>query len=200
MRREIKEHTLFDDKFGESITIIDLGACRGEFSDGMSDHYNVKKAILIEAVPNNFNHIGRRENYSIYNRAISTVSNNKVIFYEDLKSPYNGSFLTNYFGGVAHEIPTVTIEELMTEHSLDFVDILKVDIEGAEYEILYNLDEEILNKIGQITVEFHDFLTVPKRYTSQDVINRFVSLGFQYTSNHYPGAPHIPHYDVCFYR
>ena len=44
---------------------------------------------------------------------------------------------------------------IMESFSLDFIDILKLDCEGAEYDILYNTPDVILNKIGSIAMETH---------------------------------------------
>jgi FkbM family methyltransferase len=52
-------------------------------------------------------------------------------------------------------VPTITLKELVDQIDNDELTILKIDIEGAEYEILKNsLDS--LNNIKIIFVEFHN--------------------------------------------
>ena len=52
-----------------------------------------------------------------------------------------------------HEtVPTLSLEDLLKKYSLDSVDLLKVDIEGSEYEFLYGKD---LSKINNLVVELH---------------------------------------------
>jgi hypothetical protein len=56
--------------------------------------------------------------------------------------------------------------------------VLKMDIEGAELEVLDSLNDEFFAEIGQLTIEFHDFLGYA---TTEDVVSRvdrIVSLGF----------------------
>ena len=36
------------------------------------------------------------------------------------------------------------------------IDFLKIDCEGSEYDILYNLDSNLYAKIKVISLEFHD--------------------------------------------
>ena len=48
---------------------------------------------------------------------------------------------------------TVTLEELMEEHELDRIDILKLDCEGSEFSILRNTT--VLDEIGLIVGEYH---------------------------------------------
>jgi hypothetical protein len=106
MERIIKEHTFFDELFNDEIIIIDLGACKGEFIDEMNKIFKIKKAILVEANPTNFKLLESKENYVLYNKAITNKSNEIIDFYEDINSPYNGSKIFNYFNGTKHEIKT----------------------------------------------------------------------------------------------
>ena len=66
MEKVIKEHTFFDDYFGDEIVVVDLGACQGEFTDELNQYYKIKKAILVEANPTNFNKLTKKENYILY--------------------------------------------------------------------------------------------------------------------------------------
>ena len=47
MEKRIMEHTFFDDLFREKINIIDLGACKGEFSFHLNEMYDVDKIVVI---------------------------------------------------------------------------------------------------------------------------------------------------------
>ena len=48
----------------------------------------------------------------------------------------------------------------------DFVDLVKMDIEGMELEMLNSIPDSVLARIGQMSVEFHDFNAM---YSSQEV-------------------------------
>jgi len=54
----------------------------------------------------------------------------------------------------SYEVPLVTISEIMDEFNIEEFEYVKIDIEGAEYQILENLPKGI----KQFSVEFHDFL------------------------------------------
>jgi FkbM family methyltransferase len=49
-----------------------------------------------------------------------------------------------------------TISDIMVEHRVSRIDLLKVDVEGEELEVLRGIDEADWEKIGQIVVEVHD--------------------------------------------
>jgi hypothetical protein len=83
-------------------------------------------------------------------------------------------------------VETISLPEFCQLYNIQKIDLLKLDIEGAELEVLNNLDEEFLvNNILQITVEFHEFLdptVVPK---IKSIIKKIRGLGF---------------YHICFSR
>jgi Methyltransferase FkbM domain len=49
----------------------------------------------------------------------------------------------------------VTVPEIMREHGLDRIDLLKVDIEGSEMEVFSHADAWI-GSVDAISVELHD--------------------------------------------
>ena len=55
----------------------------------------------------------------------------------------------------AIEVPCLGLFDVFEEHKIDRCDLLKLDCEGAEYEVLYNAPEEVLNKIDQMAIEVH---------------------------------------------
>lgn len=200
MLHNIKEHTFFDNFLRKEITVVDLGTCQGEFIDEMDTLFNIKKSILVEANPTNFKKIKKSPNRVLYNKAIDSVNGSFIKFYEDPGSPYNGSKHFNYFNGIEHQIETITLETLCEENNIEFIDILKIDIEGAEYDVLENLPDSFFSKIGQITVEFHDFVDPKLKPKTQEIINKMVSLGFNYISKPINYMHNSENYDVLFYR
>jgi len=200
MVQEIKEHTFFDDYFRKEINVVDLGACRGEFIDEINSLYNVKKAILVEANPTNFSQLKDLPNYVLYNKAISSKDNEIIEFFEDPTSPYNGSKDFNYFNGIKHSIKTINLETLCKENNIDFIDILKIDIEGAEYDVLENIPDSFFDKIGQITVEFHDFVDPELKPRTVEIVKRMNDLGFSHIAKPIKHMHGSDYYDVLFYR
>ncbi len=61
-------------------------------------------------------------------------------------------------------VSTTTLADLLAEYSLPSVDLLKMDIEGAEYPILESLDADTWGKIRRIILEYH---TVHRRKPSE---------------------------------
>lgn len=200
MEKVIMEHTFFDDLLNDEIVVIDLGACKGEFINTIEKEYKVKKAILVEANPTNFNHLIPKDNFILYNRVISNKSNEIVDFYEDPKSPYNGSKIFNYFQGINHKIETISLVDIINDNKITYVDLLKIDIEGSEYEIMLDISDEIYNIINQITIEFHDFVDSELKKETEKIINKLENLGFKRISKPIQHMNNSNNYDVLFYK
>lgn len=80
------------------------------------------------------------------------------------------------------ELPSTTIDNEMERYQLTAIDVLKLDIEGFEYEVLHSvLSNRSLPK--QILVEFHDFLPGISREKTQRSLSALRNRGY-----------------VCFYK
>lgn len=53
------------------------------------------------------------------------------------------------------EVEAVSLESVFANNKIASCDVLKMDVEGAEYDILLNTDIEILRKIKYLALEFH---------------------------------------------
>ncbi len=53
------------------------------------------------------------------------------------------------------KVPCLTLRQVMDENNINKCDLLKMDCEGAEYDILYNCPQEYLQRIDQIAMEVH---------------------------------------------
>lgn len=199
----IKEHTFIDKDFtNNKAVIVDLGACLGEFTAEFSEKFmGIKKSVLIEANPTNFNLIKDIENTEKLNRFISTVNGGHEIFQEDPRSPYNGTSMFNYFENpVEHKIERINIDSILEMYNIEKIDILKIDIEGAEYDILENITNKTLERIDQITVEFHDFIDPSLKDRTAAIVDNMKSLGYSVISNRLDYKYGSDYYDTLFYK
>ena len=62
-------------------------------------------------------------------------------------------------------VGATTIKKLMNKYGIEKLDLLKLDIEGAEYSVLMSLDPNVTK---QISVEFHDFRGMNPKYPDNE--------------------------------
>jgi FkbM family methyltransferase len=71
-----------------------------------------------------------------------------------------------------------TLSTLMRENHHNHIDLLKMDIEGFEYDVLKNILDEQLN-IRQILIEFHHGMYTFSNRDTLDAVNRLRKAGYR---------------------
>ena len=77
-------------------------------------------------------------------------------------------------GGIglkSESVVAMTLGEIFAESQIPQCDFLKIDCEGAEYEILANLSPELSKRIMRVSIETHSG-------RGQEAVDRLKSLGF----------------------
>jgi hypothetical protein len=78
---------------------------------------------------------------------------------------------------VRFEGDEITLAELLDTHQLDSVDLLKVDCEGAEYDILPNTPDEVFDRVENIAFEYHEVDGYEARL--EQVLDQLSSVGYR---------------------
>lgn len=86
-------------------------------------------------------------------------------------------------GSHAVTVRTVTLKNIFDEHKIDRCDVLKMNAEGVEYDILYGLPADYLQRIQAIVMNYHLFVPKP-RCTPQELKSYLESHGFTVTEQH----------------
>jgi hypothetical protein len=76
------------------------------------------------------------------------------------------------------EVRGCRFETLMAQNQVDHIDLLKVDIEGAEVDLFATTCDQTLKRIQQITIEFHDFCGLISVKDVLAIRRRLERLGF----------------------
>jgi len=61
------------------------------------------------------------------------------------------------FGEILHEVQGMTVDAIMQEQGIEHIDILKIDIEGAEREV-FRAPSAWIRKVDSLIVELHERL------------------------------------------
>jgi FkbM family methyltransferase len=76
------------------------------------------------------------------------------------------------------QVEAVTLEELISRVPDASIDLIKMDIEGAELDVLERIPVGVLSRVRQLTVEFHQFVSPESRGRIEAIKKRFYNLGF----------------------
>jgi FkbM family methyltransferase len=81
------------------------------------------------------------------------------------------------------EVQIVSVKEFLEQHKISQVDLIKINIEGGEYELLEDiLDSNMINVFNDIQVQFHDFFPEAKNRMNriQERLAETHELTYQY--------------------
>lgn len=155
----IMGHFFYAKLLNNNSIIIDLGANKGGFSSEISQIFKCQ-CYAVEPSPSLFFKINENNFVHKFNNAITNYNGTVRFFISKNSQASSINKLHSLRSGIAEEIPieAVTFETFLQRIGVTFVDLLKVDIEGAEFEFFNSTSDEILKRINQIAIEFHDFI------------------------------------------
>ncbi len=78
------------------------------------------------------------------------------------------------------EVPLVTLADAL--QGLEHVDLLKIDIEGSEYDLLLNGDTTALERVDRIIMEADYTSDIDPTHQVADLDRRLIELGFTHTT------------------
>jgi FkbM family methyltransferase len=139
----------------EDSIVMDLGGYEGWFTSVIHDRYK-SKIYCFEPIENHYNICKDKfimfDNIKVYQSCLSH-ENKLTGFY------LAGDASSLYFGRGELQplnIPSIKIDEFMLSENIEFVDLLKMNIEGSEYKLLeYIIKNNMTTKFKNIQVQFH---------------------------------------------
>ena len=162
---------LFRPKEGD--TVVDIGAHMGRYTITSSKSVGASgKVIAVEAHPYNFRilqhnlRLNKLTNVSPLNWAVYSKKERLKLYLpdEDLGYTMHHSLMTNYLTTKYSkeierrylEVEADTLDNLLKSRGINRVDWIKIDVEGAEYEVLKGAKEILsANNHISILVEVH---------------------------------------------
>jgi FkbM family methyltransferase len=138
-------------------TIIDAGANAGFASIFYANKYPKARIFAIEVAEANFRVLAK--NVAPYKNIIpihaALWSAEGQIGISGREHGYWGFRVLGSSEMLKETVPAITVNGLMNRYNIEYIDLLKIDIEGAEKEVLENSGTWI-DKVGAIAIETHD--------------------------------------------
>ncbi len=174
-------HTFLAAPLGPGSVVVDLGGSTAAFSRAIAAQYGCLCHVA-EAAADNFQRIPAYDRVVKYHRALGGVDGPVELMIADDRTHW-GSLAplggTKY--GATENVEGVTLQGFLGAIGADRPDLVKIDIEGAEIAMFAAAPDETLCSIGQMTVEFHDFMDRGNARLAAEVAGvkaRLAGLGF----------------------
>ena len=170
------------------LTIIDVGCGHeAEFSTNMIERYDAKCIAVDPTLKHKsaLAHFAQKYQDRFIHVPFAVCASNSTLTFFQSNVNESGSIMTDHVNvvrdeGISYEVRGITPVSLLNYLRLDSADILKLDIEGAEYELLEGIGKDELIPFEQVFVEFHHHAV--ERYTETDTrkaVEKICDFGFE---------------------
>ena len=150
----ICSHSFIGNLINRNSLVLDFGANQGKFAQRITHAFS-PQVYLVEPVPELFQKLPIGEKLKKF-RCCITGKTGTV----RLSMPVDRCATTYAIGTEDNflEVPSISINDFLDRNNINSIDLLKMDIEGAELDVLRSISRDHLHAIKQMTIEFHDFL------------------------------------------
>jgi len=154
---------------------LDLGANLGSYT-ALAIKKGAEKCLLVEPTPEVVESLkltfSEFKDIIIEQAAVTNRSVDKISFTtEDNKLSSVGNFVSDD-GDIS--VDNYRIAELIKKYNIDKISLLKIDIEGSEYEVVMGLEDWIFDRTSSISLETHIF----KGGDDSHLVEKIISHGF----------------------
>lgn len=145
---------------GDEKVILDVGANIGAFSVFAGYRCPSASIYALEPFPTTFRQLyhnieinNLQQRVRIHSLALAGHSGERIMSDVDSEPSHKRHFAEDNGNGTT--VKTLSLADFLTQEQIDVVDFLKMDIEGAEHEVILSTPAEVLQKFGIISMEFH---------------------------------------------
>ena len=171
--------------------IFDIGACHGSVALTYNNLFRSPKIYCFEPFPESFEILKKNlspyDNIKSLNIALSdktglsklNVNSNKATN-SLLPSDERGE---DFWGKNLYKtenvinVNTITLDDIIKQFSIPIIDILKIDVQGGEYEVFQGAEEFLSNQ--KVSLIYSEMIMCPT-YKGQHTLSEYFSLLYKY--------------------
>lgn len=156
--------------------VVDIGANIGVFTifAGLN---GASRVVAVEPNQESFTVLLKNINGNSLGNVVAPMrkaisqNSDEVVHLPRSSSPYNK--ISGSEQPDLEPVETVSLENVID--GIEHVDLLKMDCEGAEYDVLMTCPDSILHRVQNLRIEIHS----SKRFSKSDLIGRLQAAGFR---------------------
>ena len=174
----IQEYSGDDFPISNDDVIIDVGAHIGLFALFASQFCKNGKIFCYEPIKENYKilieniEMNQIQNIFPNNLAVTKETSRVKIFLNDDQSGHSMFIQNKNFV----EVDSKSLSDIFIDNGIKECDFLKLDCEGAEYEIIESLSSDLFTKINKTAIEYHMVDTKPELL--KQLINKLKQFSF----------------------
>ena len=175
----IKEYSRLGFEINENDVIIEIGAHIGLFSLFAWQYCKNGKIYCFEPVKENYDmllsnlELNGIKNIMPINSAVSNEESTVTIFLNQDEAGHSMYSPTSR----QLQVRSTSLKKIFDDNKIEKCDFIKMDCEGAEYEIINSLPPDYFQKIKKIAIEYHFADTKPE--SLKNLIKKLESLSYK---------------------
>ena len=164
-------------------TVVDIGACLGGFAVFAARRAPGIRVHAFEPAPESYRLLCQNlelngiDNVTAHPAAVAAASGPLTLYTFAGHAEQNSMTPTRaQVDSLAVTVEGLALADLFDRLGLARCDFLKIDCEGAEFDILLSAPPELFGRVRHICMEYHDGVTA---FSHADLLRHFERLGFQ---------------------
>lgn len=168
---------------GKDDVVVDIGANIGSFAVFAGSI--ARRVVSFEPAGSAFEMLSRNValnglgNVEMVRAAVGG-HNGEIVLYKGADDAIN-TILKDISGNGSRgeeTVPCMTLDAVFERYGIDYCDFLKLDCEGAEYDILHSASPDALRRIGRISMEYHVLPGHDEDKVPKDLVSFLSNAGF----------------------
>jgi FkbM family methyltransferase len=153
----IEEYKKLNFDINNNDVVVDVGAHIGLFTLYASQFCNKGKIYSFEPVKENYKLLlenvksNNLKQVTTFNFAVSNSNDPIKLFINDDEAGHS----MFYTSSQSLIVDSISLQRIFDDNHIDYCNFLKLDCEGAEYEIIKTLPTTYFKKIDKIIIEYH---------------------------------------------
>lgn len=146
-----------DYKLDKSSVVFDVGGYLGEYADAIHQKFGCR-VYLVEPVPQFYNECVKRFSGNPAIVCLNYGLSSRSGWFEINLNNNESSFKKIESGCVTQQAEIRSITDVVTEFGIEKIDLIKINIEGGEFDLIPAIvDSGLIKRIKYIQVQFHNF-------------------------------------------
>ena len=143
-------------------TIVDAGSMDGSDTLLLKNAFPTSTAYSIEGLPDNYTKYLKDNTEIIGINCVIASYDGEITYYQKNINGIHGIYdRGSNYGTCTLTLPCFKVASIMNKYKIHNIDILKIDVEGATYDLLLSLEHHLHDiKIMHIETETYPFLMV----------------------------------------
>ncbi|MEK6983791.1 MAG: FkbM family methyltransferase [Nanoarchaeota archaeon] len=168
--------------------ILDIGSHIGCFSVFAAKILPRARILCFEPSAANYSilkkniKLNKVNNVKSFNKAVSSSNQEVSIHVNRRNSAANSMYNFSESNLKVEKVPSISLEKIFKDNSIKKCSFVKMDCEGAEYDILLNTGHKILKRIQLMVIEYHSpkyFGICNSSYNTKNLVYHLSKSGFR---------------------